>query len=248
MRGTIKRWFDFRGFGFIDVVDQEKDIFVHTSDIKGLTSPKIGDTVVIQRAGDVIPEVARVIHQRRKTELAEFQMPEYCPECGSMVERVEGEAVSRCTGGLICPAQRKHSIRHFGVKIKLNPVRKLLEGKRLIVIDDSIVRGTTSKKIVKMLREGGGAKEVHMKISSPPTIGPCFYGIDTPTRRELIASTHLLDEIRKYVTAESLSYLSIEGLKRIVPNSHNYCTACFDCDYPISFPGERLKQMEFLFR
>jgi amidophosphoribosyltransferase len=142
----------------------------------------------------------------------------------------------------------KHSIRHFGVKIKLNPVRKLLEGKRLIVVDDSIVRGTTSKKIVKMLREGGGAKEVHMKISSPPTIGPCFYGIDTPTRRELIASTHLLEEIRKYVTAESLSYLSIEGLKKIVPNPHNYCTACFDCHYPISFPGERLKQMEFLFR
>jgi len=142
----------------------------------------------------------------------------------------------------------KNSIRHFGVKIKLNPVRKLLEGKRLIVIDDSIVRGTTSKKIVKMLREGGGAKEVHMKISSPPTIGPCFYGIDTPTRSELIASTHLLEEIRKYVTADSLSYLSIEGLKKIVPDAHNYCTACFDCDYPISFPGEHLKQMEFLFR
>jgi amidophosphoribosyltransferase len=142
----------------------------------------------------------------------------------------------------------KNSIRHFGVKIKLNPVRKLLEGKRLIVIDDSIVRGTTSKKIVKMLREGGGAKEVHLKISSPPTIGPCFYGIDTPTRSELIASNHLLEEIRKYVTADSLSYLSIEGLKKIVPDAHNYCTACFDCHYPISFPGEHLKQMEFLFR
>jgi amidophosphoribosyltransferase len=142
----------------------------------------------------------------------------------------------------------KHSIRHFGVKIKLNPVRKLLEGKRLIVIDDSIVRGTTSKKIVKMLREGGGAKEVHLKISSPPTIGPCFYGIDTPTRSELIASTHLIEEIRKYVTADSLAYLSLDGLKKIVPDSHNYCTACFDCDYPISFPGEHLKQMEFLFR
>jgi amidophosphoribosyltransferase len=142
----------------------------------------------------------------------------------------------------------KNSIRHFGVKIKLNPVRRLLEGKRLIVIDDSIVRGTTSKKIVKMLREGGGAKEVHLKISSPPTISPCFYGIDTPTRSELIASTHLLDEIRKYVTADSLSYLSLEGLRKIVPECTNYCTACFDCDYPISFPGEHLKQMEFLFR
>jgi amidophosphoribosyltransferase len=142
----------------------------------------------------------------------------------------------------------KNNIRHFGVKIKLNPVRKLLEGKRLLVIDDSIVRGTTSKKIVKMLREGGGAKEVHLRISSPPTISPCYYGIDTPTRRELIASTHLIDEIRKYITAESLSYLSLEGLKKIVPNSNNFCTACFDCDYPISFPGEHLNQMEFLFK
>ncbi len=142
----------------------------------------------------------------------------------------------------------KHSIRHFGVKIKLNPVRKLLEGKKLVVIDDSIVRGTTSKKIVKMLREGGGAKEIHLKISSPPMISPCYYGIDTPTKRELIASTHLLDEIRKYITADSLAYLSLEGLKKIVPNSHNFCTACFDSDYPISFPGEHLDQMEFLFR
>ena len=142
----------------------------------------------------------------------------------------------------------KHSIRHFGVKIKLNPVRRLLEGKRVVVIDDSIVRGTTSKKIVKMLREGGGAKEVHLKISSPPTIGPCFYGIDTPTRQELIASSHLVEEIRKYVTADSLTYLSLQGLKRIIPDSHNYCTACFDNQYPISFPGEHLEQMEFLFR
>src|SRR4030043_2314996 len=91
----------------------------------------------------------------------------------------------------------KHSIRHFGVKIKLNPVRKLLEGKRLVVIDDSIVRGTTSKKIVKMLRETGGAKEVHLRISSPPTIMPCYYGIDTPTRQELIASDHDVEETRK---------------------------------------------------
>jgi amidophosphoribosyltransferase len=142
----------------------------------------------------------------------------------------------------------KNQIRHFGVKIKLNPVRQLLEGKRLLVIDDSIVRGTTSKKIVKMLREGGGAKEVHLRISSPPTIGPCFYGIDTPTRQELIASTHLIEEIRKYVTADSLAYLSIQGLKRIIPDPHNFCTACFDNHYPINFPGEHLEQMEFLFR
>jgi amidophosphoribosyltransferase len=142
----------------------------------------------------------------------------------------------------------KHQIRHFGVKIKLNPVRRLLEGKKLVVIDDSIVRGTTSKKIVKMLREGGGAKEVHLKICSPPTVGPCYYGIDTPTRKELIASSHLIEEIRKYVTADSLSYLSLEGLRNIVPNCNNFCTACFDNNYPISFPGEHLNQLEFLFK
>src|SRR3989339_420195 len=142
----------------------------------------------------------------------------------------------------------KQNIRHFGVKIKLNPVRKLLEGKRVLVVDDSIVRGTTSKKIVKMLREGGGAKEVHMRISSPPTIGPCFYGIDTPTRQELIASSHSVEEIRKFITADTLAYLSLEGLKNIVPESHNFCTACFDDNYPISFPGEHLAQMELFLK
>jgi amidophosphoribosyltransferase len=88
----------------------------------------------------------------------------------------------------------------------------------VIVVDDSIVRGTTSKKIVKMLREGGGAKEVHMRISSPPAIGPCFYGIDTPTRQELIASSHSVEEIRKFITADTLTYLSLEGLKNIIRN------------------------------
>ncbi len=141
----------------------------------------------------------------------------------------------------------KQSIRHFGVKIKLNPVRNLLEGKKVVVVDDSIVRGTTSKKIVKMIKEGGGAKEVHMRISSPPCVGPCFYGIDTPTRQELIATTHSVEEIRKYITADSLAYLSLEGLKSIVPNPDDYCTACFDNKYPISFPGEHMQQMELIF-
>ncbi|MDP2166999.1 MAG: amidophosphoribosyltransferase [Thermodesulfovibrionales bacterium] len=141
----------------------------------------------------------------------------------------------------------QQSIRHFGVKIKLNPVRGLLQGKRVVVVDDSIVRGTTSKKIVKMLREGGGAKEVHVRISSPPTIGPCFYGIDTPTRQELIAASHQVEEIRKYITADTLSYLSLEGLKGIVPKPEDYCSACFDGNYPISFPGERMQQMELTF-
>ncbi len=141
----------------------------------------------------------------------------------------------------------KQNIRHFGVKIKLNPVKQLLSGKRVVVIDDSIVRGTTSKKIVKMIREVGGAREVHLRISSPPTIMPCYYGIDTPTRQELIASSHAVDEIRKYVTADSLAYLSHEGMLKIVPDSHNYCSACFDNVYPIGFPDEDLQQMEFFF-
>jgi amidophosphoribosyltransferase len=140
----------------------------------------------------------------------------------------------------------KQNIRHFGVKIKLNPVRNLLEGKRVVVVDDSIVRGTTSKKIVKMLREGGGAKEVHVRISSPPCVGPCFYGIDTSTRQELIASSHSVEEIRKYITADSLFYISLEGLLEIVPNPGDYCTACFDNNYPIEFPGEHMHQMEFI--
>ena len=138
----------------------------------------------------------------------------------------------------------QQAIRHFGVKLKLNPVRQLLEGKRVLVIDDSIVRGTTSKKIVKMIKEGGGASEVHLRISSPPTIGPCFYGIDTPTRKELIAATHTVDEIRKYTTAESLSYLSLEGLLKVVPNPSEYCTACFDNKYPVFSPEEKTEQME----
>ncbi len=138
----------------------------------------------------------------------------------------------------------RQSIRHFGVKIKLNPVRQLLQGRRVLVVDDSIVRGTTSKKIIKMIREGGGAKEVHMRISSPPTIGPCFYGIDTPTRKELIASTHRLDEIRKYITSDTLQYLSLEGLLKVVPNPGEYCTACFDDNYPLFMPEDKEVQIE----
>ena len=105
----------------------------------------------------------------------------------------------------------KQNIRHFGVKIKLNPVREILEGKRVVVVDDSIVRGTTSRKIVSMVRSAG-AREVHMRISSPPTVSPCYYGIDTPTRKELIASSHSVDEICTYIRADSLGYLSMEGL------------------------------------
>ncbi len=138
----------------------------------------------------------------------------------------------------------RQSIRHFGVKIKLNAVRRILMNKKVIVVDDSIVRGTTSKKIVKMLKEVGGAKEVHMRISSPSTISPCYYGIDTPTRGELIASTHLVEEIIRFITADSLSYLSLDGLMSVVPNPEDYCYACFNNKYPINFPDEQIVQME----
>ncbi len=123
------------------------------------------------------------------------------------------------------------SIRHFGVKIKLNPIRSVVEGKNVVVIDDSIVRGTTSKKIIKMIKEAG-AKKVHMRISSPPFISPCFYGIDTPTRRELIASSHTTEEIRRHITADSLNFLSLNGMIRAT-GKKNFCTACFTGNYPI---------------
>jgi amidophosphoribosyltransferase len=122
------------------------------------------------------------------------------------------------------------SIRHFGVKVKLNPVKSVIKDKRVVVVDDSIVRGTTSRKIVKMLREAG-AREIHFRVSSPPTRFPCFYGIDTPTRKELIASTHDIEEIRKYITADSLGYLSLQGLANCV-DCMTYCDACFSGDYP----------------
>jgi len=129
----------------------------------------------------------------------------------------------------------KSNIRHFGVKVKLNPVKEQLTGKRVILIDDSIVRGTTSRKIVKMVR-AAGAKEVHMRISCPPTLSPCFYGIDTPTKKELIASSHTVEEICKYIEADSLAYLSLPGLIRAVGGRGNdFCTACYTGQYPIDF-------------
>ena len=125
------------------------------------------------------------------------------------------------------------SIRHFGVKIKLNPVRDLIAGKRVVLIDDSIVRGTTARKIIKMVREAG-AKEVHFRISSPPTTWPCFYGIDTPDRKQLIAATHEIDEIRRYLTCDSLSYLSRESLYWFQGReSKGFCDACFTGSFPV---------------
>ena len=128
------------------------------------------------------------------------------------------------------------SVRDFGVKLKLNPVRSLLEGKRVVLIDDSIVRGTTSKKIVRMIRNAG-AKEVHMRISCPPTISPCFYGVDTPSKKQLIGANKSVEEIRQYIGADSLSYLSLEGLKKACGEGAKttYCTACYTGKYPTNW-------------
>jgi amidophosphoribosyltransferase len=131
----------------------------------------------------------------------------------------------------------RQSIRHFGVKLKLNPVRALLKDKRIVLIDDSIVRGTTSRKIVSMVRSAG-AREVHMRISCAPTVGPCYYGVDTPRRSELIASSHNVDEIRRYIRADSLGYLSLEGMYQAVGEGRSFCTACYTNQYPVPFPKE----------
>ena len=127
----------------------------------------------------------------------------------------------------------QQSVRDFGVKLKLNAIRSLLEGKRVVLLDDSIVRGTTSKKIVRMIRNAG-AKEVHMRISCPPTISPCFYGVDTPSKKQLIAANRSISEIRDYIGADSLAYLSLEGLKKACGEGEktNYCSACYSGDYP----------------
>jgi amidophosphoribosyltransferase len=138
----------------------------------------------------------------------------------------------------------KQSIRHFGVKIKLNPVRELLAGKRVVLVDDSIVRGTTSRKIVSMVRDAGAA-EIHVRISAPPTQWPCHYGIDTPTREELIASHHSVEEIRRFIEADSLAYLSLEGLLASVTGpSDSYCTACWTGDYRVPLTPRDQRQTE----
>jgi amidophosphoribosyltransferase len=123
-------------------------------------------------------------------------------------------------------------IRDFGVKLKLNPIRHLLEGKRVILVDDSIVRGTTSRKIVRMVRSAG-AREVHLRISCPPTISPCYYGVDTPSENELIAANNTVDQIRQYVEADSLAYLSLPGLQASIKDSDGkFCYACYTGEYP----------------
>jgi amidophosphoribosyltransferase len=141
----------------------------------------------------------------------------------------------------------RDAIRHFGVKIKLNAVKEALTDKRVVVLDDSIVRGTTAQKNMRMIKNAG-AREVHARISCPPIIGSCFYGIDTPTREELIASSHSLDEVRRFIEVDSLGYLSLEGLKRCVaPHEDEFCYACFNCEYPCEPPADNA-QLDFFIK
>jgi len=139
------------------------------------------------------------------------------------------------------------SIRHFGVKLKLNAVKDVIKGKRVVVVDDSIVRGTTSRKIVKMIRDAR-AKEVHMRISSPPSISPCYYGIDTPTTEELIASNHKVEEINNYITSDTLNYLSLEGMYRAVGQDKGFCDACFTGKYPVKVEDDMKAPQLVLFK
>jgi amidophosphoribosyltransferase len=139
----------------------------------------------------------------------------------------------------------EQSVRDFGVRLKLNPVRSVLNGKRVVLIDDSIVRGTTSRKLVRMVRDAG-AREVHMRISCPPTISPCFYGVDTPSKRQLIAANKSVEEIREHIGADSLSYLSLEGMKQACGEGEKttYCTACYTGNYPTAHVDVLLEDVQ----
>ncbi|MFP6626666.1 MAG: amidophosphoribosyltransferase [Deltaproteobacteria bacterium] len=140
------------------------------------------------------------------------------------------------------------SIRHFGVKVKLNAQAQVLKGQRVIVLDDSIVRGTTSRKIVRMIR-AAGAKEIHFRVSAPPTINPCYYGVDTPTHSELVANNHSLEEIRQYIMADSLAYLSKEGMHAYLGGGGpGFCDACFTGDYPVPIDGDQEQRQMKLFQ
>jgi len=136
----------------------------------------------------------------------------------------------------------RQSIRNFGVKVKLNPVREILKGRRVVLVDDSIVRGTTSRKIVHIIRSAG-ASEIHVRITSPPIVGPCYYGIDTPTRGELIGSTKTVEEIRHFIGADTLGYLSLGAMLKAVGNGERFCSACFTNEYPTLLEKEE-KQKE----
>jgi amidophosphoribosyltransferase len=163
----------------------------------------------------------------------------------SKIHYEEGLIKNRYVGRtFIQPSQE---IRDLGVKLKLNPIRDAVRGKKVVIIDDSIVRGTTSRQIVKLIREAG-AREVHMRISSPPNLNPCFYGVDTATKAELIAANLSIEGIRKYLEADSLGYLSLKSLvKSIALPEKKLCLACLNGEYPVKIP-ERLQSLKLFFK
>jgi amidophosphoribosyltransferase len=169
----------------------------------------------------------------------------YAEEAG--LPYAEGLVKNRYVGRtFIEPTQ---SLRQLGIRLKLNPLRTVIEGRRLVVVDDSIVRGNTSRQLVRMLREAG-AQEVHLRITAPPIMNPCYYGIDMATRAQLIAASMSVEEIREFVGADSLHYLTLDALIDSVPHGRSeLCRACFDGEYPIPVPGEHqaLAQAEFEF-
>ena len=195
----------------------------------------------------------RAVHQSR--EMLGRLLARECPAAADLVVPVPDSGVAAAIGyaaesgipyrmalirnhyvgrTFIEPSQ---AIRDFGVKLKLNPIRSLIENQRVVLVDDSIVRGTTSRKIVRMMRSAG-AREVHLRVSCPPTISPCYYGVDTPTRDELIAANHSVEEIRRYVEADSLGYLSMEGLRSAVEDAAGrFCYACYTAHYPTDLVG-----------
>jgi amidophosphoribosyltransferase len=140
-------------------------------------------------------------------------------------------------------------IRDFGAKVKYNVVKEVVNGKKVIIIDDSIMRGTTSRKIVKMLRLAG-ASEIHMRVSAPPTISPCYYGIDIPTHKELIAATHTIEEIKKYLRVDSIAYLTVESMHHSVRKHRGggFCDACFTANYPVEFQEKEQGNQKSLFQ
>ena len=248
--------FDLIGATYLREVEPGEIVLIRGGEmksVKALTAPRLAkcifEHVYFSRPDSIV--FGRTVQTSR--DLMGRILAEECPVDADLVVPVPDSGVTAAIGysqqsgipfafGLIRNhyvgrtfIEPKTKIRHFGVKVKLNPVKDLLTGKRVVLIDDSIVRGTTSRKIVKMVR-AAGAKEVHMRISCPPTLSPCFYGIDTPTKKELIASSHTVEEICKYIEADSLGYLSLAGLIRSVGGrGSEFCTACYTGQYPIDF-------------
>ena len=248
--------FDLIGATYLREVEPGEIVLIRGGELKSmkaLTAPKLSkcifEHVYFSRPDSIV--FGRTVQTSR--DLMGRILAEECPVDADLVVPVPDSGVTAAIGysqrsgipfafGLIRNhyvgrtfIEPKTKIRHFGVKVKLNSVKDLLTGKRVVLIDDSIVRGTTSRKIVKMVR-AAGAKEVHMRVSCPPTLSPCFYGIDTPTKKELIASSHTVEEICKYIEADSLGYLSLPGLIRSLGGKGSeFCTACYTGQYPIDF-------------